>query len=157
MPRHSVPREAVAAPAHVQEVPAVRIRPPHDRPRHARREAVELPEVSAGVDGGPVMRHDSRCQVGVLTCLRSMTPVSFGGACVGSTSVYAASLDLPTPGPRPTKAVPGFCFWRVLTAPRASVVSLNGLLGRVHTRRVVHPARPAGPVSEGSGQAGVEW
>ena len=44
-----------------------------------------------------------------------------------------------------------------LTAPRASVVGLNGLLGRVHIRRVVHPARPAWPVIEGPGQAGAEW
>ena len=42
-------------------------------------------------------------------------------------------------------------------APRASVMGLHGPLGRVHNRRVVHPARPAWPVREGPGQAGAEW
>jgi len=34
---------------------------------------------------------------------------------------------------------------------------LHGLRGSKHNRRVVHPARPAGAVSEAAGQAGAEW
>lgn len=45
----------------------------------------------------------------------------------------------------------------IMLAPQSTFPGLYGLNGRKHTRRVVHPARPAGPVSEGAGQAGAEW
>ena len=43
------------------------------------------------------------------------------------------------------------------TVPRTIAVGLNGPLGRVHIRRVAHPARPVRPVNEGPEQAGAEW
>jgi len=102
------------------------------------------------------MMHDSMVRRGSLATRMREPREHFAGACVDVTR-SSGEPSLPTPRATPLQSSPGFWrFWH-LTAPRASVVGLNGLLGRVHNRHAVHPARPAWPVREGPGQAGAEW